>query len=95
MVHRSAEIRPDLGTGPGKGEAMWKSLFVTTGDLLVFIDADLLDWDTHFVPGLLGPLLTDPEVRWSRGSTSGRCIDGPDDDAPTRAAGSPSWSPAR
>ena len=42
-VHRSAEIRPDLGSRPGKGEAMWKSLFVTTGDVLVFIDADLLD----------------------------------------------------
>jgi glucosyl-3-phosphoglycerate synthase len=60
LVHRSAEIRPDLGTFPGKGEAMWKSLFVATGDLLVFMDADLTDWDTHFVPGLLGPLLTDP-----------------------------------
>ena len=33
---------------------MWKSLFVTRGDVLVFMDADLLDWDTHFVPGLLG-----------------------------------------
>ncbi|MGO4255371.1 glucosyl-3-phosphoglycerate synthase [Marmoricola sp. RAF53] len=62
VVHRSAEIRPDLGSVPGKGEAMWKSLFVTSGDLLVFMDADLLDWDTHFVPGLLGPLLTRPEV---------------------------------
>lgn len=57
VVHRAAEIRPDLGTRPGKGEAMWKSLFVTSGDVLVFMDADLLDWDTHFVPGLLGPLL--------------------------------------
>lgn len=62
VVHRSAEIRPDLGSVPGKGEAMWKSLFVTTGDVLVFMDADLVDWDTHFVPGLLGPLLTRPEV---------------------------------
>ena len=67
VVHRSAEIRPDLGTLPGKGEAMWKSLFVTTGDLLVFMDADLLDWDTHFVPGLLGPLLTRPEVDLVKG----------------------------
>ncbi|WP_141015566.1 glucosyl-3-phosphoglycerate synthase [Nocardioides sambongensis] len=57
VVHRAAEIRPDLGTRPGKGEAMWKSLFVTSGDVLVFMDADLTDWDTHFVPGLLGPLL--------------------------------------
>ena len=59
VVHRSAEVRPDLGSFPGKGEAMWKSLFVTTGEVLVFMDADLVDWDTHFVPGLLGPLLTD------------------------------------
>jgi glucosyl-3-phosphoglycerate synthase len=57
VVHRSADVRPDLGTVPGKGEAMWKSLFVTTGDVLVFMDADLLDWDTHFVPGLLGQLM--------------------------------------
>lgn len=67
VVHRSAEIRPDLGTRPGKGEAMWKSLFVTSGDVLVFMDADLLDWDTHFVPGLLGPLLTDPVVALVKG----------------------------
>lgn len=66
-VFRSAEIRPDLGTVPGKGEAMWKSLFVTRGQLLVFMDADLLDWDTHFVPGLLGPLLTDPSVSLVKG----------------------------
>lgn len=67
VVHRSAEIRPDLGSVPGKGEAMWKAQFVTTGDVLVFMDADLLDWDTHFVPGLLGPLLTRPEVALVKG----------------------------
>jgi glucosyl-3-phosphoglycerate synthase len=57
----------DVGTVPGKGEAMWKSLFVTKGDVVVFMDADLLDWDTHFVPGLLGPLLTRPEVQLVKG----------------------------
>ena len=67
VVHRAVDIRPDLGTHPGKGEAMWKSLFVTRGDLLVFMDADLLDWDTHFVPGLLGPLLTRPAVELVKG----------------------------
>jgi glucosyl-3-phosphoglycerate synthase len=67
VVHRSAEIRPDLGSVPGKGEAMWKSLFVTVGEIVVFMDADLLDWDTHFVPGLLGPMLTDPGVRLVKG----------------------------
>jgi glucosyl-3-phosphoglycerate synthase len=67
VVHLAAEIRPDLGTYPGKGEAMWKSQFVTKGDVLVFMDADLLDWDTHFVPGLLGPLLTAPGVELVKG----------------------------
>ena len=67
IVHRAAEIRPDLGWVPGKGEAMWKSLFVTSGEIVVFMDADLLDWDTHFVPGLLGPLLTRPEVQLVKG----------------------------
>jgi glucosyl-3-phosphoglycerate synthase len=67
QVFGSADIRPDLGTVPGKGEAMWKSQFVTHGDLVVFMDADLVDWDTHFVPGLLGPLLTDPAVQLVKG----------------------------
>ena len=67
VVHRSREIRPDLGTHRGKGEAMWKSMFVTSGDLVVFMDADLLDWDTHFVRGLLGPLLTDTGCRAGEG----------------------------
>jgi glucosyl-3-phosphoglycerate synthase len=66
-VFRAKDIRPDLGSEPGKGEAIWKSLFVTTGDVLVFIDADLIDWDTHFVPGLLGPLLTDPDILLVKG----------------------------
>ena len=67
VVHRAGEIRPDLGSVPGKGEAMWKAQFVTTGDVIVFMDADLLDWDTHFVPGLLGPLLSRPEVALVKG----------------------------
>ncbi|HCB02725.1 MAG TPA: glucosyl-3-phosphoglycerate synthase [Nocardioides bacterium] len=66
-VHRAADIRPDLGTVAGKGEAMWKSMFVTRGDFVVFMDADLLDWDTHFVPGLLGPLLTQSDVQLVKG----------------------------
>ncbi|WP_372729011.1 glucosyl-3-phosphoglycerate synthase [Nocardioides sp.] len=76
VVHRSAEIRPDLGSVPGKGEAMWKSLFVTTGEVLVFMDADLVDWDTHFVPGLLGPLLTRPEVALVKGFYERPMLDG-------------------
>jgi glucosyl-3-phosphoglycerate synthase len=55
-------VLPRHGSRPGKGEALWKSLHVTSGDLLVFIDADLVAFDPRFVVGLLGPLLTDPTV---------------------------------
>ncbi len=81
VVHRSSEIRPDLGSYPGKGEAMWKSQFVTVGDVLVFMDADLLDWDTHFVPGLLGPLLTRPEISLVKGFYERPFVSGADTEA--------------
>src|SRR5487761_1067825 len=67
VVHRAAEVMPSAGSFPGKGEALWKSLHVTNGDLLVFIDADLPRWGPHFVSGLLGPLLADEEVRLVKG----------------------------
>jgi glucosyl-3-phosphoglycerate synthase len=60
-------VAPSAGSFPGKGEALWKSLLVTKGDLVVFIDADLTRWGPHFVSGLLGPLLADPEVRLVKG----------------------------
>jgi glucosyl-3-phosphoglycerate synthase len=66
-VHRARDIAPELGGYPGKGEALWKSLFVTSGDLLVFVDADLTRWGPHFVTGLLGPLLADPGVLLVKG----------------------------
>ena len=62
VVHAAKDIRPDLGPARGKGEALWKSLFVTDAEILVFVDADLLDWGTHFVTELLQPLLDDPQV---------------------------------
>jgi glucosyl-3-phosphoglycerate synthase len=66
-VYRTSEVAPELGSHPGKGEALWKSLLVTTGDLLVFVDADLTQWGPHFVTGLLGPLLADEQVRLVKG----------------------------
>ncbi|TFV53733.1 glucosyl-3-phosphoglycerate synthase [Blastococcus sp. TF02A-35] len=66
-VVATADVLPAHGSRPGKGEALWKSLAATSGDLVVFLDADLLGDVTHYVPGLLGPLLTDPQVRYVKG----------------------------
>ena len=60
-------VLPEHGGVPGKGEALWKSLHATTGDLLVFVDADLVAFDPQFIVGLLGPLLTDPAVGYVKG----------------------------
>jgi glucosyl-3-phosphoglycerate synthase len=66
-VYRAREVARHLEAFPGKGEALWKSLLVTEGDLLVFVDADLTHWGPHFVTGLLGPLLFDQRVRLVKG----------------------------
>lgn len=62
-----ADVRPDLGVRAGKGEALWKSQFVTSADVTAFIDADLTEWGPHFVRGVVGPLLADPQVQLCRG----------------------------
>jgi glucosyl-3-phosphoglycerate synthase len=67
VVHRARDIAPALGAYRGKGEALWKSLLVTLGDVLVFVDADLTRWGPHFVTGLLGPLLADQSVQLVKG----------------------------
>ncbi|AYG81428.1 Glucosyl-3-phosphoglycerate synthase [Streptomyces hundungensis] len=61
VVHRDA-ILPRVPALPGKGEVLWRSLLVTSGDVVCFVDADLRDFDAGFVSGIVGPLLTDPDV---------------------------------
>lgn len=60
-------VLPTLPGLPGKGEALWKGLAATTGDILVFVDGDLYDFTTSYVTGLLGPLLTDESVAYVKG----------------------------
>ncbi|WP_052665537.1 glucosyl-3-phosphoglycerate synthase [Nitriliruptor alkaliphilus] len=63
-VVRQADVLPEAGTAAGKGEALWKGLAATTGDLVCFVDADIVDVDPRFVVGLVGPLLTEPSVSY-------------------------------
>jgi glucosyl-3-phosphoglycerate synthase len=61
------EILPDYGIGHGKGEALWKSLYASQGDLIVWCDADVRDFDPAFVVGLIGPLVARPDVVFVKG----------------------------
>ncbi|WP_370420710.1 glucosyl-3-phosphoglycerate synthase [Streptomyces sp. QH1-20] len=63
VVHRD-EVLPRLPALPGKGEVLWRSLLVTEGDVVCFVDADLRDFSADFVSGIVGPLLTEPDVHF-------------------------------
>nr|7PDO_A Chain A, Glucosyl-3-phosphoglycerate synthase [Mycolicibacterium hassiacum DSM 44199] len=58
---------PEVAPQPGKGEVLWRSLAATTGDIIVFIDSDLIDPDPMFVPKLVGPLLLSEGVHLVKG----------------------------
>jgi len=66
-VYLHQEILPRLGTIPGKGEALWKSLHVLKGDIIAWIDTDIRNIHPRFVYGLLGPLLQHPRVMYVKG----------------------------
>ncbi|KJY45960.1 glucosyl-3-phosphoglycerate synthase [Streptomyces sp. NRRL S-444] len=63
VVHRD-DILPRIPAVHGKGEVLWRSLLVTTGDIVCFVDADLRDFSSAFVSGIVGPLLTEPDVQF-------------------------------
>jgi glucosyl-3-phosphoglycerate synthase len=66
-VSQAEALLPEYGDGHGKGEAMWKSLFVSEGDLVVWCDADVRNFGPEYVVGLLGPLLTGAEIAFVKG----------------------------
>lgn len=66
-VVAAPRVLPHLAGGPGKGEALWRSLHVARGDVVVWLDADILDIGSRFVVGLLGPLLREPDAAFVKG----------------------------
>jgi glucosyl-3-phosphoglycerate synthase len=61
-VWQEAELMPAYGQVLGKGDAMWRALSLLEGDLVCFLDADTEGFSSHFVTGLLGPLVCEPGV---------------------------------
>ncbi len=66
-VVRGRDVLPEFEARTGKGEVLWRSLAATSGDILVFVDSDLVDVDPSFVCALLGPLLTRSEPALVKG----------------------------
>ncbi|MBI5029442.1 MAG: glucosyl-3-phosphoglycerate synthase [Chloroflexi bacterium] len=66
-VFRHPEILPHLGSFVGKGEALWKSLYVLKGDVIAWIDTDIVNIHPRFVYGILGPLIREPRLLYVKG----------------------------
>jgi glucosyl-3-phosphoglycerate synthase len=62
-----SEILPELPPGTGKGNALWKSLYACSGDIVCWLDADVRNFGSHFVTRLLQPLLTDAAIGFVKG----------------------------
>ncbi len=66
-VVQHQDILPRYGSFRGKGEALWKSLFEATGDIIVWADTDVKNWHSRMVYGTLGPLLHEPRLQYVKG----------------------------
>jgi len=71
------ELERQLGPALGKGDAMWRALRATGGEIVCFLDGDTADPTPRHLQGLLGPLLVDESLVLVKGAF----------DRPLRAAG--------
>jgi glucosyl-3-phosphoglycerate synthase len=60
-------LTDEVGSFPGKGEALWKSLHVTKGDIVAWVDTDITNIHPRFVYGILGPLLRWDTIQFVKG----------------------------
>ncbi|RLJ01097.1 MAG: glucosyl-3-phosphoglycerate synthase [Candidatus Aenigmatarchaeota archaeon] len=65
-VYEASSILPDFEKFKGKGENLWKALYVTKGDIIIYIDADIKNIHHRFVYGLIGPLLLYDSIKYTK-----------------------------
>jgi glucosyl-3-phosphoglycerate synthase len=66
-VVQHPDVLSRYGSFRGKGEALWKSLYETSGDIVVWADTDVRHWHHRMVYGTLGPLLHEPRLQYVKG----------------------------
>jgi len=66
-VVSAADVLTEYGEGHGKGEVLWKSLYIADGDVIIWCDSDISEFGARFVTGILGPLLCEPGVDVAKG----------------------------
>jgi glucosyl-3-phosphoglycerate synthase len=65
-VYQASDILPHLEPYVGKGENLWKALYITTGDIIVYLDADIKNIHHRFAYGLIGPLLLNQGIKYTK-----------------------------
>lgn len=63
-VYLASDILPDMGIKRGKGENLWKAIHQLSGDVILYIDADIKNVHPRFAYGLLAPLIKRPEIQY-------------------------------
>ncbi|MDQ2966458.1 MAG: glucosyl-3-phosphoglycerate synthase [Chloroflexota bacterium] len=66
-VLQHPDVLTRYGSFRGKGEALWKSVFETSGDIIIWADTDVRNWHPRMVYGTLGPLLHEPRLQYVKG----------------------------
>jgi glucosyl-3-phosphoglycerate synthase len=66
-VHQEADLLPEHGPVLGKGDAMWRALSVTRGELIAYLDSDTRRFPEHFARGVLGPLVCHQDLQFVKG----------------------------
>ena len=67
LFYNQNDILKDISNNKGKGEALWKSLYVTKSDIIIYVDSDIKNFDERFVVGILGPLLYNDQIKFVKG----------------------------
>jgi glucosyl-3-phosphoglycerate synthase len=67
IVHDISDLIPEMPVVLGKGEALWRSLSMVSGDIVVWVDSDIRNFSTRFVTRLVAPLLSDPTISFTKG----------------------------
>lgn len=65
-VYPADDILPMYERYRGKGENLWKALYITKGDIIVYLDADIKNIHHRFAYGLIGPLLMHEHIKYAK-----------------------------
>jgi glucosyl-3-phosphoglycerate synthase len=65
-VYDASQILPHLDKFKGKGENLWKALYIAKGDIIIYLDADIKNIHHRFAFGLVGPLLLHDHIKYAK-----------------------------